>query len=219
VTVESPQIAGSTAADETVRNWENLRDSGDIQFAPVQPPKTPEPPEWLRLLDQWLRDLFEPLGRALGASGPTILKILAVLAVILALYVIWRLLQPWLAKWRQQVDDQEEGIWAPDRNSAQALIDEADRLAAAGKFEEAVHLLLQRSVTHIADARPEWLHPASTAREIASIPMLPESARSAFGVIAMRVERSLFALRKLDEADWLASRAAYADFALAEFST
>ena len=34
-----------------------------------------------------------------------------------------------------------------------------------------------------------------------------------------RVERSLFALRDLDSADWQASRAAYADFALQDFRT
>jgi len=34
-------------------------------------------------------------------------------------------------------------------------------------------------------------------------------------VIAERVERSLFALRRLGADDWQAARAAYADFALA----
>ena len=65
-------------------------------------------------------------------------------------------------------------------------------------------------------ARPDWLLPASTAREIAMFPKLPERARTAFAVMAERVERSLFALRRLDEADWSAARGAYAQFALAE---
>jgi hypothetical protein len=34
--------------------------------------------------------------------------------------------------------------------------------------------------------------------------------------IAERVERSLFALRRLGEADWSAARGAYAQFALAD---
>jgi len=94
-------------------------------------------------------------------------------------------------------------------------MDEADALAAAGKFEEATHLLLVRSVDHIAAARPDWVHPASTTREISAIGGLSDHARGAFGSIAQRVERSLFALRKLDRDDWLEARAAYADFALA----
>ncbi len=44
--------------------------------------------------------------------------------------------------------------------------------------------------------------------------MLPERARAAFAAIAARVERSLFALRDLDAADWREARAAYSDFAL-----
>jgi D-alanyl-D-alanine carboxypeptidase (penicillin-binding protein 5/6) len=36
------------------------------------------------------------------------------------------------------------------------------------------------------------------------------SVRDAFGVIATRVEASLFALRRLERADWEAARAAYA---------
>jgi hypothetical protein len=109
------------------------------------------------------------------------------------------------------------GEWAPDRDAAAALLEEADRLAAAGRYGEAVHLLLRRSVDHIAEARPDWLLPASTAREIAQFPMLSEAARRAFRVIAVRVERSLFALRDLDADDWRAARAAYADFALQNF--
>ncbi len=102
----------------------------------------------------------------------------------------------------------------PDRDEALALLEDADRLAAAGRFDEATHLLLRRSVSQIAGARPDWVHPASTAREIAAISALPDAARRAFALIAGRVERSLFALRALDAADWQAARAAYADFAL-----
>ena len=67
----------------------------------------------------------------------------------------------------------------------------------------------------LADARPDWLEPSSTAREIAALPALPQAARGAFAAIAVRVERSLFALRSLSAEDWHAARAAYADFALA----
>ena len=66
----------------------------------------------------------------------------------------------------------------------------------------------------IAAARPDWVHPASTARELAALPALPDRARSAFGLIAARVERSRYALRALDAADWQAAREAYAAFAL-----
>ena len=135
---------------------------------------------------------------------------------MLALVILWFLLAPLVERWRMRPPALPEEEWTPDRQAAEALLADADRLAREGRFDEAVHLLLRRSVADIAAARPDWLLPASTAREIASFPRLPERARSAFGVIAQRVERSLFALRRLDEADWSAARGAYAEFALAE---
>ena len=74
--------------------------------------------------------------------------------------------------------------------------------------------MLQRSVGQIAELRPDLLRPSSTAREIAALPVLSDAAREAFAAIATRVERSLFALRRLDQADWQAARAAYSRFAL-----
>ena len=102
-----------------------------------------------------------------------------------------------------------------NNGAALALLEDADRLAAEGRFDEATHLLLKRSVGQIAAARPDLLEPSSTAREIAELPALSEAARGAFALIAGRVERSLFALRRLSVDDWDAARAAYADFALA----
>ena len=213
--VAGAQIAGATSAADAARDWQAMRADADIQYAPVPPIKPPEEPEWLKTLSEWLRAIFEPLGQALGMSWPVVEKILIALAILLVLWLVWRLIQPLLERMREA---KPEAVpeWAPDRSAAVALLDDADRLAAQGQFGEAVHLLLQRSVGHISEARPDWLMPASTAREIAAFPMLPERARQAFGAIATRVERSLFALRDLDATDWTAARAAYADFALAD---
>jgi hypothetical protein len=194
-----------------------MRGSSDIQFAPIPPIKPPQTPDWLKVLGEWLRWLFEPMGQALGLSWPVIEKVLIALAILGALFLLWRLVvQPLLSR-KAKSAPAEHPDWAPAHAHAVALLEDADRLAAEGRFGEAAHLLLQRSVNHIAEARPGWLHPASTAREIAALPLLPDRARSAFGVIAARVERSLFALRPLDAADWQAARGAYADFALQEF--
>ena len=106
-------------------------------------------------------------------------------------------------------------MWAPAAGDALALLEDADALAAQGRYDEATHLLLKRSVGQIAAARPDLVEPATTARELAALPSLPDGARTAFGTIATRVERSLFALRTLSADDWQAARAAYAEFALA----
>jgi len=212
--MQGAQIAGSTVAQDAARDWQALRADSAIQYAPVAPPVPPKPPEWLKGLAELLNAIFEPLGKFLGVSGQAIMYVLIALAALLVLYILWRLVIEPLLDMRRRPRIEAEPEWAPDRAAAVALLEDADRLAAEGRYGEAAHLLLQRSVHHIAEARPDWLLPASTAREIASFPMLPERARQAFSAIATRVERSLFALRELDAGDWQAARQAYADFAL-----
>lgn len=199
----------------------------DIQFSPVQPdPPTPPPesPGWVKALGEaigtffeWLGSLFQPIARLLGASWSGIEALLLVLAIVGVGWIAWALLWPmWRDRKPKAGSADADGEWAPAREAAIALLEEADRLAAEGRFEEATHLLLQRSVGHIAEARPDWLSPSSTAREIGAIEALPGRARDAFAVIAREVERSLFALRGLGADDWRRAREAYADFALAD---
>lgn len=210
-------VLAATSAG-VARDWQELREDGDIQFAPVKLAPPPEPPDWLKQFSDWLSSLLEPLARLLGMSWSTLQTVLIALAALLVLWLAWKLLMPVVERWRARDPLVAEPEWTPDRASARALLADADRLAGEGRYDEAVHLLLRRSVDHIADHRPDWLFPASTAREIASFPMLGTRAREAFATIATRVERSLFALRRLDAADWQAARGAYADFALAELA-
>lgn len=207
------EIEGSTASEDAARAWESLRADGSIQYGPVSPAKPPETPDWLKRFGEWLESLLGPVGEALGLSWPIVEKVLLALAALLVLFLLWRLAQPLLARLREAAPEPEPE-WTPDRTAAIALLEEADRLAAEGRYGEAAHLLLQRSVHHIAEARPDWLRPSSTAREIAGLPLLPQRAREAFGAIAQRVEHSLYALRDLTLTDWTEARAAYADFAL-----
>lgn len=200
--------AGSETAARAANDWQAVRADASIQYAPLAPVKPPEPPAWLAWLGEWLQGIFGPVGKGM-ATGFFVIVALALL------YIGWRVLRRMLDARRDAVP-RSEPEWAPDRAEAVALLEDADRLAAEGRFAEAVHLLLRRSVGHILEARPDWLRPASTAREIAELPMLPARAREAFGAIATRVERSRFALRHLDAGDWTEARAAYADFALAD---
>jgi len=199
------------------QDWQAVRDAADIQYAPVAPPAPPPTPEWLKRLGEWLEALFGPLGRWLGLSWPVFEKVLAVLAVAALLALVVVLVRRWLAARRPRQPRVEPAL-TPDRDEALALLEEADQLAEAGDYAGAVHLLLRRSVGQIARARPGWIEPASTTREIAALGRLPERARRAFALIAERVERSRFALRALAGEDWQAARAAYADFALAELA-
>ena len=206
------------ANGDFLRDWQAVRGDDSIQYAPLPEPEEPETPEWLERFLDWLGDVFSPVGDALatamgaiGLSWPVLQWVLLALAVLGVGVLVFRFVQPFRHRAPEPTPQPE---WAPDRHAALDLIAEADRLAAEGRFDAATHLLLQRSVGQIAELRPDLLRPSSTAREIAALPVLSDAAREAFAAIATRVERSLFALRRLDQADWQAARAAYSRFAL-----
>jgi len=216
---ESPTISGGSPP----AGWEALRADSNLQFAPVQIPQIPpREPNWfeqmLQAIFRFLAELLAPVGHALAASWWWLQWVLLGAVVLFALGLLVSLIAPgFLGRNTRAKTDAPEDEWRPDTAASLALLEEADRLAADGRFDDATRLLLQRSVGHIASARPDWVEPSSTARELAALPALPDGARTAFRVIAERVERSLFALRALDRADWEAARAAYAEFALARF--
>jgi hypothetical protein len=93
------------------------------------------------------------------------------------------------------------------------LLSDADALAAKGRYAEAIHLLLLRSIQEIAQHRPTILKPALTSREISALRELPEAARLAFAQIARIVEQALFAGREVGSHEYAQCRQAYERFA------
>ena len=214
MTTGSGNAAPPARADEFAQAWQELRSDDKIQFANVDLPEADPPPDWLTNFMEWLGEIFAPLARGLVEIWPVLKWVLLALAVLAAVYFLFQTFGPGFRRKKGASADPQE--WAPREHEAMALLEEADRLAAAGDYDAATHLLLKRSVGQIAEARPNFVEPSSTARELAAEPRLPDAARAAFALIAAPVERSLFALRRLEETDWQAARAAYADFALAQ---
>lgn len=196
------------------RDWEAVRANGEVQFAPVDLPPDPAPPDanWLGDLMEWLGAFLQPLGKALALNWDMIKWLLLGAGATVLVLAFWRLVFPMLRKAGNPAPEDASSL-APERAQAEQLLEDADALARQGRFAEAVHLLLMRSVRQIAETRPDLVPPSATARELARLPALPGAARTAFAVIADRVERSLFALRHLSNEDWQAARSAYADFA------
>lgn len=190
----------------------DLRADNSIQFSEVDMPEAEPPPDWLIEFLGWLAEVLGPVGVLFVAIWPVLKWVLIIGGIALLLLLIVRAIQPDFL--RRKKGSSEEEAWTPDQTEALALLEEADRLASEGRFDEATHLLLKRSVGQIAEARPDLVEPSSTARELSAEVRLPEKAREAFSVIATRVERSLFALSPLAREDWQAARDAYADFAL-----
>lgn len=196
--------------------WQDIRADDTIQYAEVaMPEQAPAPDWWVRFM-AWLAEFLSPVSAFFVEIWPVLSWVLIAGGIALLAYLIFRTFGPDLLAKRSRRREAEE--WVPDQQEALALLEEADRLAAAGQYDEATHLLLKRSVGQIAQARPDLVEPSSTARELSAEPRLPEGARTAFAIIAARVERSLFALTALSAADWQAARDAYADFALAQKS-
>jgi hypothetical protein len=109
-----------------------------------------------------------------------------------------------------------EPVWRIGEEPARQLLGDADALAADGRYSEAAHLLLHRSIAEIDRRRPASVRKALTSRDIAALPAIPSSPADAFRAIVAAVERSLFGGRALDAADWQDCRAAYERFAFAE---
>lgn len=218
---ETPASPSEASQSAPLESWKELRDDGDIQFVEIPIPETPprEPGIIARALQaffEWLGDVLSPVGSALAYSWPVLQWVLLALVIGLVGYLVLNTIGPIARRRRERSATPDEPEWAPTRSESIALLEDADRLAAEGRFDEAAHLLLQRSVAQIAAARPDWVEPSSTARELAALPTLSQAARTAFATIAERVERSLFALRSLERDDWEAARAAYAEFALVQ---
>lgn len=211
-----PEVTNDLPIKDLAEAWGDVRADTNIQFAPVEieAEVIEPPPDWLLALEEFLGDVFGPVINFMAGNWAILWPILAALAIALILYLLWRIFGAGSRSKNSDAQDEEvEEEWIPQTQEAVALLKDADRLAAEGRYDEATHLLLRRSVSQINGSRPDLIEPSSTAREIAALSALPANARTAFTVIADRVERSLFALRNLDQDDWTAARAAYADFA------
>lgn len=187
----------------------------------------PQPPAWLKALFEWLGDLFAPVGRFLRWLGsflpdaPVARILLWTVLAFLAAALVWAVIErvrngEWRLPRRRAraaiVAAEEE--WAPEAAQSRSWLQEADALAAQGRYAEAAHHLLFRSIEDLGRRRPQLARPALTSRELAAAPAVPSTARALFAGIAGLVERSLFGGRSVGPDDWQVARAAYADFAL-----
>lgn len=206
-----------------------LRVSGDVQFDMMPAPGRQPPPAWVKALGEWLEKVLEPVGRFvrwIGSFMPDapyarifLWTMIAILALLIAWIVVdrvrhgvWR-----LPRWQRRrlaasvaVDEED---WTPDAAPARAWLEEADTLAGQGRYAQAVHHLLLRSVEDMARRRPDVVRPALTSRDLARADGVPFAPRRLFTEIADAVERSLFGGRPIDAGEWGRCRQAYADFA------
>ena len=168
-----------------------------------------------------LRQALEALGRFLnGLLGPALPLVKGVFWVGVAAVVglvAWLILKEILgADWARRRREPVAGpldLTAPDPVRALALLENADRLAAQGRFDLAVRLILHRGVDDIDSRRPRLVRPALTARDIAALEALPGAARAAFARVAAVVEYSAYAGQPIGRPAFDQCRQAYEAFA------
>lgn len=188
-----------------------LRDrSLQFDFAAAPRPRSIHEPAWLRALAEWI-------GRAFGAAAPVLKVVFWVGVAAAVLLVVWLIVREvagvrFARRRRQRAARPRPADWRPDAQKARALLENADRLAAQGRYDQAVRLILHRGVEDIDARRPTVLRPALTAREIAGLGAVPAAARSAFARIAAIVEFSAFAGRPIGQDAFAQCRAAYEAF-------
>lgn len=199
---------GAAAQDRVADAHASVRRDRDLQFSFETAP-APEPP---RPGPGWLRTLFEGL-------GPLLEIVFWAGVVVIAALAVWFLVREGARRWRERRPAGPGAVAVvlpPDAARVRALLAEADRLAAEGRYAEAVHVLLFRGVDDIRDQRPELFRRALTSREIAGMSALPARARNHFGAIATVVERSFFGGRPVDAEGWARCRRDYEAFAARE---
>lgn len=172
----------------------------------IEPP--PPPPGWLQPLVEFLMSMG-PLFKIIFWLG------LAALVLAVLWFIAREVIRIRLPGKTDKLVIADDG-WRPAPGVALALLSDADALAAEGRFAEAVHLLLLRSINDIDGRLPNTVRPALTARDIAGLSRLPAAARPAFDRIARVVESSLFGGRPVDQAAFTDCRSAYEAFAFPE---
>jgi hypothetical protein len=170
--------------------------------------KEPKVPAWLEWFGEFVR-AFSPVISVLFWIGVALIVGLLVYFIATEILGVELFRSKTGAKATSQTSD-----WRPDTKEARDLLAAADALASEGRFGEAVHLILLRSIEHIDRFRPFTVRPALTARDIGAMAALPDPARPTFVRIANAVERTLFAGLAIDGAEFGACREAYATFAL-----
>jgi hypothetical protein len=197
---------GGVSPDDLARAHQALLRQGDLQFE-LAAYQAPNPPDWLKPLAQLLASLA-PVFPYIFWGG-------LILGGLTILFFIRRELAGLrLPRFRRRAKPVAEPEWRPSEARARTLLEEADRLAAEGRFGEATHLILYRSIEDIDGRWPNLVRPALTSRDIAAHGGLPEPARRTFGDIARVVERNIFGGAELAADDFAFCRGAYENFAL-----
>ena len=149
-----------------------------------------------------------------GVFGPLAQAVLY--SLIVACIVVAGL---WLyrgrSSWRREPRTSESVAMAAETVPLEgdAVLRDADALASAGRYAEAIHVLLLRTIEAMRARLDRHLAPSLTSREILTRVALGDDARHALGVLVSAVEVSLFGGRSADTDEYQKCRTSFERFA------
>ncbi len=184
------------------------------------PPPDPHAAEFWRKVFEAIGRFFRGMGELFAPLAPVLPWLLYALAIAVVCLLLSPVVRLFLTSRFERLFVRDtlraDEAWRPTKAAVTALLGDIDALAAQGLYDEAVHLLLVRSVADINAFRPDLVRPHYSARDILIHPLLPEAARPAFRAIVGWVEKSYFAGIAVGKAGFDACRQAYVDFVAAE---
>jgi hypothetical protein len=207
--VSPPEPVLYEALDEETmqRAFRRMKRDADAQWElRTDLPERPDPPGWAQAVGRFLSAVIEfltPLLKVIFWLGLGALALVFVYAIVTSLRGI-------IQDRKTVKEDEIIPEYRPSAKAARVLLEDADALAAQGRFAEAIHLILYRSIQDIEKARPDAIRLSLTSREIARSPALGPQTRTIFAAIARYVERSHFGGRAVDADDYAAARTLYA---------
>ena len=194
----------------------------DESLQRVRPEWEPEPmdPEMARRsqpnpIIRAIAAFFEAIGGVLGY----LLGAIVLFAILAGLYMVFGESLTLRRRQKQKSAAPDASVMPdlrPEQERARALLEDADALAAEGRFAEAVHLLLFRSIDDIQEKKSGLIGRSLTAREIGALSDLPDWIKDALSPIIRVVERSFFGGQDVTESSWNDARQSYQSFAFGE---
>jgi len=194
----------------------------DDSLQRVRPEWEPDPEDLTQNEPSNPNAFIRAIAAFFGAIGSVLGYLLAAIilfAILAGLYMVFG--ESLTLRWRQKEKSAAPDISVmpdlrPEQGRARALLEDADALAAQGRFSEAVHMLLFRSIDEIREKKSGLIVRSLTAREIGALGDLPDWIKDALSPIIRVVERSFFGGHDVTETGWRDARKSYESFAFGE---
>ncbi|WP_409433265.1 hypothetical protein ACJ3XI_01840 [Litorimonas sp. RW-G-Af-16] len=221
-TVSAIAVAQDTVINSAADNYvfedafRTLKRNDSLQFELPDAPVVKPPPEWLRGVGDFFTFIFKILGPIFYGLFWIGIGLLIAGALYLLAQTIYSASKASRGRTKKAEPAAPPPLYQPETKRARILLEEIDALAAQGRYDEAVHTLLFRSIQDIDANRPNVIRRSLTSREIGELSILTPAAQTAFASIAQIVERSYFGGRKIGQAEFTSARAAYASLALGD---